>query len=410
MKILGLNITREKKEEKTPFIFGSFFSSDPRTDLSGFKLDFNYLFTTYRTQSDISNCVQEWQYNIGKEGYDWINERDESQEVPDKITDELDSILNFKKPWDETRMQTLQHLGITGNAYWFLIRNIFGDVIGVQVVDPRTMYIICDKHGNVFKYIQKDGRGGAIEYDAEEIIHFKFRCDPTHEIFGFSPIEAVLFEALTDIEAMMSNFHFFKNDAQPSLQFILEDGLTAEAKKKVVDSIKANLVGSKNRGRGGVFQGLKDIKSFSITRKDMEFLEGRTFTRRKICAAYGVPEFMLGYTESVNNNNGVELTKNTYETTYRPKEKILSAQITNGLLNRIGLDGIVSFKFKPQVFDMREIKKVAQEEKRLGIITARQYKIKTGEEITEEDERNPNFDKHIIHQGRSAILLEEINT
>ena len=51
-------------------------------------------------------------------------------------------------------------------------------------------------------------------------------------------------------------------------------------------------------------KGIEKIETFDLSRKDMQFLEGRAFTREKVCEAYGVPAFILGITEKVNNNNG----------------------------------------------------------------------------------------------------------
>jgi len=43
-----------------------------------------------------------------------------------------------------------------------------------------------------------------------------------------------------------------------------------------------------------------------------------------------------------------------------------------------------------------------------GTLTLRQYKTKTGKDITDADERNPMIDQYISGTGSSAVLLEDI--
>lgn len=364
-------------------------------------------YLAYRTQSDISACVREWKQAVGAGGWKLIV-KNTGEDAETHMTVDYQDTLEYFMTWDELKAATVEHLAVTGNAYWALVTNLSGNVLlGVETLDPRTVSILTDQFGNITEFVQ-EYNGQTIRFSPEEIIHFKLGRDSDNEAYGFSPMHPILWEARTDLEAMMSNWAFFANNAVPDVQYILEEGMSDEEKENAQKMIKTCFGGnSLNRHKSGVLAGVKDVKILSQSHKDMEFLDGRKFITEKIAAAYGVPKFMLGYTETVNNNNGVELTKNYINGTIRPIEKLLANTITRYLLPRIGL-GNYEHVFNPVTFNEAEAERRALEELKAGAITLRQYKIKTGKEITNQDENNPMIDAYIIHSGASAVMLEDV--
>lgn len=403
-----LNLTPTKSGSGRPLIVGQNSGLYSIRDMTGYKLSYESLFYAYRNQSDIFSCIREWREAVGLGGYRFINPKDHEAPIADADTNELNSIFNYWQPWRALKSRIVRDLGVAGNAYCAITQNeARTNVIGLQSLDPRTMALVSDVYGNVQKYIQRVGQN-VIEFKPEEIIHFKIDTDPNHELFGFSPMETIIWEARTDLSAMMANYFFFENDAQPAVQYILEPNLSEEeadnAKKNITDQFK----GVKNRNRSGILEGVKEIKTFNISQKDMEFLQGRRFTTEKICAAYGVPKFMLGYTDTVNNNNGTELKAKFYESTIQPLEELI-AEVLNEFLERIGMADRAKFEFKPQIFDEQQ----ALEDRAMklyagGALTLRQLKMMLNMEITPEDEQNPNFDAYILQSGASAVLLEDV--
>lgn len=378
-------------------------------DLSDFKISYETLYSAYKTNSDVFGCVREWQENVGGAGWQLVDPDDPKREINPAIVKEITAIFNFERPWRSLRTRIVRDLGVTANAYLLILRSVgSGDVIGLQVLDPRTMSVVSDKYGNVLKYIQKIKNTGAFqEFSPEEILHVKYGSDPNNELFGFSPLETVIWEARTDLAAMVANYGFFENSAMPAVQYVLEDGMSKEEQDNAIELLRQEFKGAKNKHKGGVLAGIKEIKTLNISQKDMEFLNGRRFNTEKICSAYGVPKFFLGYTETVNNNNAVELRKGAFEGTFKPLENLLEESITQQLLRRIGLN--LDFKFKPQAFEQQEkVEERALKMYKAGTITLRHFKRMVGHEITKEDEIYPNFDSYIIHQGMSDVLLEDV--
>lgn len=405
----NIQISTNEAEKKSTIFAKSGFSFNPSRDRTGMRLNPASLFATYRFNADIYGCVREWRENVGINGLQYIDPLDIERPIENKVVQILDSFFSSYTSFRPLKSRIVKDLGIAGNAFLEVLKNINGDRVGLAPIDPRTISIVSDKHGKVYRYIQGLYGNNPVEFLPEDIIHIKLDVDPDNEVFGFSPIEPVIWEAKTDLAAAMSNYYFFENDAQPSVQYILDEGLSEDESKALIDSIKENFGGPDKRHKVGALQGVKDIKTISVSQKDMEFLQGRRYTTEKICAAYGVPKFLLGYTESVNNNNGTELLKKFFQSTIQPLEELITDVLNRELLKILGLEGKVKMLFKPMLFDEQaEVEKRALEEKKHGAITLRQYKIKTGQKITPEDEKTPNFDGYIIENGASAVLLEDV--
>lgn len=420
MKIPLLNFaigrTNQKEDAVTgrPISFSDFFgigSKKNRAGIQTYKIDVASLFAVYRMNSDTRNCVRKIAQNTGKSGYDLVDLNDPESELNDAVRDELDEIFNSEESTHKTFSALLQRgvrdIEITGNAYWVILRNDSGKAIGFQPADPRTMAIVADENGLVHRYVQRVMGADVKEYKPEDIIHFKGEDDPTHEVFGLGKLEPVIWEARTDHAAMLSNFSFFENNAVPSALYILDEKIPADKLKLKFEEIKKHFGGAANYKKAGAIVGVKDIKMLNISQKDMEFLAGRKFTTEKICASFGVPMFLLGYTEKVNNNNGTEQMKDFFENTVSPIETMFQENITMQFLAREGYK--VGFFFKQhKLTAAKDLEERAEKLYKAGLITLRQAKQIMGQPISDEDEAQENFDSYIIHSGASAVLLEDV--
>lgn len=367
--------------------------------------DFFCFFSAYEKHADVNAGIRELRQTVGSGG--WMLKKGEDA-APDAAREELAAILNARQSERKLRERTIRDLAITGNAYWCLLMNQGGGrVVSIAVLDPRTVSIVADPHGEVKAYIQKVGMATVV-FTPAEIIHFTSDTDTANEICGMSPLMAVHPDISADIEAATATITAMRNSALPAAVYILRDDIIdREQIDYAVKQIQAQFKGSSNIGKSQVMPDVKDIKQFAPDFAKLQFLDLRRFTTEKVCAALGVPKFLLGYTDTVNNNNGTELMRQYYTGTVRPWEQLYDETITRQLLPRIGGDGF-SYESLPQEMNMAEVERRALEEWRAGALTLRQYKIKTGQEITPEDEQNPNFDAYILHAGGSARLLEDV--
>ena len=404
MRIPFTNITvRVGDSIKKPLAFGRFFQ-DPQRDMTGIMLSVDSLFQVYGNNGDVYACVRELREGVGRNGYRYeVEKTDEDVLLPD-----VDFALNAFQSWSRLKSDTIRDRMITGNAFWALVKNVSGNkIVGIQRMDPRSVSIVATEHGEVVRFIQRVG-GRVVDFSADDVIHFKHDSDPSHEVFGFSPLQSIMWELKTDLSAAVSNLAFFENSAQPAALYILDPELSDTQRNSAIEQIKENFKGADKRHKSAVLSGVKEIKTLAMTNKDMEFLLGRKFTTDKICAAYGVPKFMIGYTDGVNYSNADNLTKNFAENTLSPLENDIANTITRELLPLMGHEGI-AFEFNPQTLEESEkLEERGLKEVAAGMITPRQYRVKTRQPLTDEEDADPAFDRHIVFNGKSAVPLKDV--
>ena len=145
--------------------------------------------------------------------------------------------------------------------------------------------IKCNEYGGILGYAQKIN-GHIKEYEKDDIVHFFDESDPDNEVLGLSLMEGLIIDVLTDSEAGVSNYNYFKNNAIPSSIIILEDGMSDKDKEFAVQQFKAQFSGGKNKHKISAVTGVKDIKQLQDSFADMEFTALRGFTTNKVCATF----------------------------------------------------------------------------------------------------------------------------
>lgn len=376
-------------------------------ELVRFRANLDLFYKFFLTNTDIAACVREIQDSFGNGGWD-LYTANMDDKAPDNLKLDVHNVLNSAQSFTDLCNQFVVDYLVGGGEFWELLAN-GKKVVGINPVDPRTVAVVTDTHGDVIRYVQKPWGSEPVTFTDEEMIYLKRRRHPKSAAIGLSVLESAIWEVQTDAGAMYSNYAFFKNNAVPAVQFILDEKLTTAARQEAIKYIKEEFRGAINRHKSTAMFGVKDVKTLNITNKEMEFMEGRRFSTEKVCEAFGVPKFKLGLTETVNNNNGVELNKNFIRETIKPIEDYFQEMINRELLTRMGIAGQVVFKFNEQVWeDEASLEDRARNEYQVGILTLRQYKMKTHQKVTAEDESNPLIDKHVIFNGTSVIIAEDI--
>lgn len=399
------------------------FSQDPDYDMRGYKIDVRSLYTAWRNSTDIYGCIREIYQGVGAGGHRFYNPADDKKEkapsdadlkiVTDILTYQYGSINRFKRKAFTPR-------GICGNTYIEKVRNSSQQILGVKVLDSRIMAIVSDEYANIYRYIQNstaDGTYGQatdpVIFNPDDIIHWKMDEDPNAEVFGISPLEHAIWEARADLAAMTSNYFFFENNAQPSTWYILDEKLTDEQAKGIMKDIKKELKGAKNRNKAAAMQGVKDIKMLRMTNAEMEFLEGRHFGTEKICAAYGVPKVLLGYTEGVNYTNHEGQRKEFYNGTIKDEEEEWEALI-NGIIEDAskqykGLNERIAYEAMPPLFDDDAILyQRAQQARESGLLTINAARKLIGQEPLDTAKEGDMGDRIILGTGSAAVLLTDV--
>jgi len=67
--------------------------------------------------------------------------------------------------------------------------------------------------------------------------------------------------------------------------YVLKDGIPVDQAQKIVEDVKKEVRGSKNRNKSLVSNAIQDFKQLAQNHKDMDFVAMQEFNSEKICSA-----------------------------------------------------------------------------------------------------------------------------
>ncbi len=343
------------------------------------RIDFKALYKLYNRLVDVRQCVKKIQNATAKGGYRIVDKADPEKDGNTKETEIANGFLNHPDlPFNKWKDQWIHNRFVAGNFYMQIQNSSEIDKSGVKidaapirpsVIDPRTMVIVSDKYGNILKYIQRVQGYEEITFDPDEIVHSVIDVSTRNPLLGSSPMESIVIEGQTELEAQKSNLVFYENNAVPSHLLIVDEQLTKEQHEELKKNVDSKFKGTENRFKSGIIPYVKDIKTITPSHKDMQYLESRWFTTKKIVVAFGVDSFILGYTEKVQRGNADVIYKMFYENTIRPQEIALEEMINQDLFPKLGLHNI-EIRINQSSYDnKKEIAEITRLDSLYGIIT-----------------------------------------
>ncbi len=149
---------------------------------------------------------------------------------------------------------------------------------------------------------------------------------------------------------------------------------------------------------------IKDVKTLSITPRDMEFINQRHMTTEKISALFGVPKSILWYVDAVNYSNARELKKEFLEGTIRPFEKDFE-DMMNVLMKMFVPEIWKKYRIKcdgEQLEEQQERFEGQRKDIQAWILTINEVRVDRGLEKVNDE----NADKLLI--SKNVSLLEDI--
>ena len=377
--------------------------------LSGMRLSVESLFTVWRNHGDVFACVRELQQNTGSQGYIWVNKNDSNKDPnPDEVK-KAEAFLNYGQTFRSLKNKTIQYQQISGNAYLHVLRakNSARSPLGLEFVDPRTLSVVTDQYGNIIKWMQMYN-GESLVFEIDEICHFKQYEDPNSCVFGLSPMEPIIWETRTDLSAMIYNYAFFTNDAQPAAQYILDESTNPEEQQAIVEGIRSQLQGPENHNKSIVMAGVKEIKTLQFSQKDMEFMTLRKFTTEKICAAYGVPKSVLNYTDGVNYSNGENQSQKFWEGTITPLQDLFAEFLNKYVLPKAGINQI-KIEFISKTFnDEQWAEASSRADQTQGVMTLNEVREKRGLAPMDPKQHGEYVDKPLLLNGAGVKPIEDV--
>lgn len=224
--------------------------------------------------------------------------------------------------------QTVGHLELTGNAYWFLGGNQAGVPIEIWPLRPDRVSIVPDPETFVKGYIYEiDGR--RIPLLPNEVVHFK-RWHPTNDYYGLSALEAARLAISSDRSMAEWNRNTFgKDNGVPAGVINIKDFVTDADYERLKREWNSSYGGVQRRTaflRGGSVQ----WQNIGLSHRDLDFLQGRSAHRDEILNSFGVPVGMLS--ENATEANAKVAERLFIERTLWPKLVRIAQKITQDLL------------------------------------------------------------------------------
>lgn len=330
MKIFGYEIKKQADINKKGYYMNNSTISLKTLFDHDVVLDNNTYYTLYQKNGDIRQAIRKIAENVAR---NWLYLIDNQRNIIDdnKLWDDVEML--FSAPtFSKFKIDVFRNYLISWEVYFLPVKNRGWEVAWFRVVDSRMVVKHIDYERNVIDHFDLYLWGNQhIIKKPNEIVFFKLEDDIHNQFNWMWLLTGIVYDWLSDLEAMKNNYWFYQNSAIPSALLLLDDTLTDDEMQIVKDQFDAQFKWSENNHKTMVAWWVKDIKTLSMTPRDMEFINQRNLTTEKVSAVFGVPKTILWYTNNVNYSNWQTLRKEFIEWTIRPYEKELEYMLNKCL-------------------------------------------------------------------------------
>lgn len=306
--------------------------------------DYEYpiLYGLYMNNTDVSGCVDILSGRSTSRGWrlgmldDDTNPTDEQVEAMKELSRWLKR-PNPYKTMTQLLVGVFQQMAIVGDAYWYVSRDKKGIPLEIWPMHPSITKVVANSEGEILGYVMQSQSGKKIVFLEEEVIHFQLP-NPVNDLYGLGRVEKVVQEAGLDLQALQSNKSIFSNGMQPSVVLQLDDMATPDDAKRLTDELRQSHTGADNRHKILALARLKDVKPYSLTPKDLDFLGLRKLSTDKVTTGMGVPKVLLGNHNSGDYATTEFLDRNMNQSTIIPWQVMVTELITEKLIHSINPD------------------------------------------------------------------------
>lgn len=240
---------------------------------------------------------------------------------------------------------TVAYRALTGNAYWWINRpsqNAPPDEL--WLIPSHQIKPIPDGRLYLSHYEYDVGLREPLRLPVEMICHFK-TYHPTNPFVGLSPIEALATVAIGDMAAQKWNSNFFAKDhAKAAGALAFSDPIPDSEWERLKAEFRRDYGGTerqlmmlRNAGTGGV-----QWVQMAANQDDMQFLEGRQFTKEEVWQAFGLPPGMWDKNATEANATASKAAFSEY--TLHPTLTAIAETITNTILPAYGDKLVAEFE------------------------------------------------------------------
>lgn len=269
----------------------------------------------------------------------WMTKAADVQEVQEHpLVDMLKKVNDFSNG-TELLFDTDLYQELTGNAYWYVVRDNFGLPVSIWSLPSQYMHIIPDakKYIGGYKWI----RGGVeVAFAPEEIIHFKLP-NPNDMYYGMSPLQAA--KDAYNVQSNMSIYQnaVFSNDGRLAGAFETDQVLNDNTFERLKVQIENNFRGAKNAGKMPLLEAGLHYKEYALAPKELDFLNSRRWTQEEIVNSYG--QTLALYDKNTTRANSETALYLWMAHTISPRQRIVEQKLNETFVNLYDPNLFVAF-------------------------------------------------------------------
>lgn len=183
----------------------------------------------------------------------------------------------------------------TGNAYIWKVRDIYGDIWRMYVLNPERVKPLVDENGGIYYQVKRDvlfNIDDDLILPASEIIHDRFNCF-YHPLVGLSPITACALSASQGVNIQRNASTFFGNQSRPSGILVAPGSISESTATEIKNNWQANYTGT-GTGKTAVLGDGMTYHTISVSAADAQLVEQLKLSGEIVCTAFSVPAFKIG--------------------------------------------------------------------------------------------------------------------
>lgn len=251
---------------------------------------------------------------------------------PDSDLQKLIDNPNDDQSWYELMYELVQQKDLSGNAYFSEVRGgVSGLPFQMWLLPSQYISIKPSRERLIGEYWYQEATKQI--FPADDVIHIR-NPNPNSRYFGMPRLMAAGQATDIDREAGAWQKGRLQNKVASDLMIKVPEGTTEDVIENVRKQVKERYEGSRNAGKPLVTSG--DVHNLNPTAADLDFINGRKAVWGEVCAAFGVPMAMLGFTESVNLANAKEMKRLFWEDTIIPELTLIKRQLDHQLAKEFG--------------------------------------------------------------------------
>jgi HK97 family phage portal protein len=277
--------------------------------------------------------------------------------------------------WKESMVH---HLIDYGNSFSKIVRNDGNNIIALVLLNPRQMKIIMDSTGKIF-YMYREADSKETLYDRREILHVAG--------FGFDGIQgySILDLAAESIALGLAEENFQARFVGKGTHlggiFKLPNAIQEDKKQETLEALEKKFKGVNNSFNVMILEkGYEYEEMKGMALKDAEFLESRVFQIDEIARWLNMPPHKLKNLENATYDNITSEQISYLQDTIRPwlvriEEQLMSQLVPRKNMRTVEIEFSVEELLKT---DIETLNKALEIQRRNGIITANDWRLKIG--------------------------------